>query len=67
MESLLTPASVARTTPIKSIDVPDYCWEKQVRGDPWGETPMAGNHTERSVQTFDSHGKPKDANGDKND
>jgi hypothetical protein len=60
MQSPLTLSEEASTT---KFNVPAYDWKKQTRHD----TVIAGKHTFHSMQTFDSNGKPKDAQNDNND
>lgn len=61
---MLTPSQLSAKPNIISIVVPNYDFEGQNR---WDGTLMAGRYTTSSLQTFDSHGRPKDSQSDKND
>jgi hypothetical protein len=62
---LLTPSALAKSTPVKPLEVPSYDWDKQQR---WEDrTIYAGKYTVNSIQTFDSQGKPRDSQNDNND
>ena len=62
---LLTPGMIAEHGATVEVPVPEYDWKRQER---WDEnSPVAGNYTAHSVQTFSGDGKPRDATGDNND
>jgi len=63
MTILETPATLAQHPSLHEFPLPAYDWNKQTRHD----TIVAGKQTVNSVQTFDSYGKPRDAQNDNND
>ena len=63
MTTLLTPEDLGQRPATHEFKLPAYDWNRQQRED----VMAAGKHTSRSVQTFDSKGKPTDSNADYND
>ena len=63
MKILQSPITLSERPSTTEFPLPAYDWEKQTRY----ETVTAGRFTSNSAQTFDSNGKPKDAQNDNND
>jgi hypothetical protein len=63
MPALKTPAGLSQSPSTTPCPLQAYDWKKQTRY----ETIVAGKYTVNSIQTFDSYGKPKDAQSDSND
>lgn len=60
---MTTPLKIAVEPNKIHLTVKDYNFEEQVRRG----LVSAGRHTNNSIQTFNSSGKPTDAQSDKND
>ena len=63
MTALKSPVELSENPSTNEFPLPAYDWNKQTRHD----TIVAGKHTFRSIQTFDSKGKPNDTQNDNND
>lgn len=61
---MVAPSQLAVEPSVKSLEVPEYDFQTQTR---WNVIPIAGSHTNNSIQTFDNSGKPCDAQSDNND
>jgi hypothetical protein len=63
MPAFMSPAGLSQSPSTTACPMPAYDWKKQTRHD----TIVAGNWTYNSIQTFDSTGRPSDAQSDNND
>lgn len=57
-----TPLQLSIKPNVMHVVAPDYDFEEQTRG-----VLMAGKYTARSIQTYNSQGKPNDSQSDSND